>query len=77
MQGLGVPQNTAKAADFFAAAADQDLAVAQTSLGMLFLDQGDAVTATRYFELAARNSHIEAFYYLAELSNQGIGRDRS
>ncbi|TKA80687.1 hypothetical protein B0A55_03683 [Friedmanniomyces simplex] len=77
MQGLGVPQDTAKAADFFSAAADQDLAVAQTNLGMLFLDQGDVVTATRYFELAARNSHIEAFYYLAELNNQGIGRDRS
>ncbi|KAK0252333.1 hypothetical protein B0A54_14133 [Friedmanniomyces endolithicus] len=77
MQGLGVLQDTAKAADFFSAAADQDLAVAQTNLGMLFLDQGDVVTATRYFELAARNSHIEAFYYLAELNNQGIGRDRS
>ncbi|KAK4895331.1 ERAD-associated protein [Elasticomyces elasticus] len=77
MEGLGVPQDTAKAADFFAAAADQDLAVAQTNLGMLFLDQGDVTTATRYFELAARNSHIEAFYYLAELNNQGIGRDRS
>lgn len=77
LHGLGVEQNTLKAADFFAAAADQDLAVAQTNLGMLFLDQGDTITATKYFELAARNSHIEAFYYLAEMSEKGIGRERS
>ncbi|EMC98675.1 hypothetical protein BAUCODRAFT_377611 [Baudoinia panamericana UAMH 10762] len=77
LHGFEVPQDTAKAAEFFAAAADQDLAVAQTNLGMLFLDQGDPQTATKYFELAARNSHIEAFYYLAEISNQAVGRDRS
>ncbi|KAK4504058.1 hypothetical protein PRZ48_004973 [Zasmidium cellare] len=77
LNGYGVPQDTVKAADFFAAAADQDLAVAQTNLGMLFLDQGDTATATKYFELAARNSHIEAFYYLAEMNNKAVGRDRS
>lgn len=77
LHGLGVPKDVAKAADFFAAAADQDLAVAQTNLGMLFLDQGDTRTATQYFELAARNNHIEAFYYLAEMNNKAIGRDRS
>lgn len=77
MYGLGVPKNPVKAADYFAPAADQNLAVAQTNLGILFLDQGDIQTAKSYFELAAHNSHIEAFYYLAELSNQGIGRDRS
>ncbi|THZ81345.1 HCP-like protein [Aureobasidium pullulans] len=77
MEGLGVPKNPVKAADYFSPAADQDLAVAQTNLGILFMDQGDIHTARSYFELAARNSHIEAFYYLAELSNQGVGRDRS
>lgn len=77
LQGLGVPVDISKAADYLAAAADQDLAVAQTHLGILFLDQGDVRTATQYFELAARNSHIEAFYYLAEMNNQGIGLDRS
>ncbi|KAG9683334.1 HCP-like protein, partial [Aureobasidium melanogenum] len=77
MEGLGVPKNPVRAAEFFSPAADQDLAVAQTNLGILFLDQGDVHTARSYFELAARNSHIEAFYYLAELSNQGVGRDRS
>ncbi|OQN96321.1 hypothetical protein B0A48_17577 [Cryoendolithus antarcticus] len=77
LEGLGVEQNVKKAADYFGSAADQDLAVAQTNLGILFLDQGDITTATRYFELAARNSHIEAFYYLAELNNEAIGRERS
>ncbi|KAI7029152.1 HCP-like protein [Hortaea werneckii] len=77
LEGLGVQQDTAKAADYLSAAADQDMAVAQTALAQLFLDQGDIQTATRYFELAARNSHIEAFYYLAEMNNQAIGRDRS
>lgn len=77
LEGLGVEQDIQKASNYFAAAADQDLAVAQTNMGILFLDQGDASTATKYFELAARNSHIEAFYYLAEMNNQGIGRDRS
>lgn len=77
LHGLGVPQDTLKAAEYFAPAADQDLAVAQTHLGVLFLDQGDLQTARNYFELAARNSHIEAFYYLAEMGNQGLGRERS
>lgn len=77
LRGYGVEQDVMRAADHLGAAADQDLAVAQTDLGALFLDQGDITTAVRYFEFAARNSHIEAFYYLAELSEQGIGRERS
>lgn len=77
LHGYGVPKDPLKAADYFAAAADQDLASAQVQLGALFLDQGDIQTALRYFDHAARNGHIEAFYYLAELINQGIGRDRS
>ena len=77
LDGLGVGQDTTKAAEYFSAAADQDLSVAQTNLGKLFLDQGDVQTAAKYFELAARNHHIEAFYYLAELNNQGVGRERS
>ncbi|KAF2207321.1 hypothetical protein CERZMDRAFT_62945 [Cercospora zeae-maydis SCOH1-5] len=77
LEGHGVEPNIVKAADLFSAAADQDLAVAQTHLGTLFLDQGDTVVAAKYFELAARNSHIEAFYYLAEMNHKGIGRDKS
>ena len=75
--GLGVPKDSARAAAFFKAAAEQDLANAQSHLGLLFLDQGDVETARRYFELAARNRYMEAYYYLAELSNKGIGRERN
>ncbi|KAF2177646.1 HCP-like protein [Zopfia rhizophila CBS 207.26] len=77
LNGLSVPKDPVKAADFFGAAADQDLAVAQVRLGALFLDQGDISTAIKYFELAARHGHIEAYYYLAELSHHGVGRDKS
>ena len=75
--GLDVDVSVTKAAEYFAAAADQDMAVAQTNLGMLFLDQGDAKTASNYFQLAIRHSHIEAYYYLAEMQNQGIEGERS
>lgn len=77
LHGHGVPKDTVKAAEYFAPAADDGLASAQVRLGALFLDQGDVTTAMRYFDLAARSNHIEAFYYLAELIYQGIGRDRS
>lgn len=77
LRGLGVPLDAVKAAELFAAAADQDLAVAQVRLGALFLDQGDVAVAIKYFELAARHGHLEAFYYLAELTHNGVGRDKS
>jgi SEL1 protein len=77
LYGFGVEQDTMRAADFLSAAADQDLAVAQTELGKLFLDQGDIITASKYFELAIRNNHIEALWYLAEMYEKGVGRDRS
>ena len=75
--GLGVPKDAVRAAAFLKTAADQDLTSAQSALGTLFLDQGDVETAVRYFELAARNGHMEAFYYLAELTDKGIGRERN
>lgn len=77
LYGLGVPKDAVKAAEYFSPAADAELAVAQTNLGILFLDQGDVQTAKQYFELSMRNGHIEAYFYLAEIANQGIGRDRS
>ncbi|THC92914.1 hypothetical protein EYZ11_007610 [Aspergillus tanneri] len=76
LHGYGVTQDAFKAAAYFKAAAEQDLPAAETRLGALFLDQGDIPTATRYFELAARWGWMEAFYYLAELSNNGVGRQR-
>jgi SEL1 protein len=80
LEGHGMPRNTIKATELFKAAAEQDYSPAQVALGTLYLDQGtpsDIQVANRYFELAARYGHIEAFYFLAELINQGIGRDRS
>jgi SEL1 protein len=74
--GLGLPKDPLKAANYFSAAADEDLAAAQSSLGIMFLDQGELEIAGRYFELAARHGHMEAFYYIAELTNKGIGRER-
>lgn len=77
LHGLHVPQKPALAATYFGAAADQDLAAAQVRLGALFLDQGDVPTAMKYFEIATRHGHLEAYYFLAEMTNNGIGRDKS
>lgn len=77
LEGLGVRKDVMAAADYFTEAANQDFASAQVRLAQLFLDQGDVTTAGRYLEIAARHGHIEAFYHLAELSNHGIGRERS
>ncbi|KAF2707259.1 HCP-like protein [Pleomassaria siparia CBS 279.74] len=77
LNGLGVPKDPVRAAYYLSAAADQDLAVAQVRMGALFLDQGEVETAIKYFELATRHGHLEAYYYLAELSHSGIGRTKS
>jgi SEL1 protein len=75
--GLGVPQDGVRAGTYLKAASEQSLPIAQSALAVLFLDQGDIETATRYFELAAGAGVMEAIYYLAELTNQGVGRDRN
>lgn len=75
--GLGVRKDALQASDYFKASAEQDFPAAQVELGKLFLDQGDLKTAMTYFELAVRHGHIEAFYHLAETSNNGAGRERS
>ncbi|KAK9480310.1 hypothetical protein V1514DRAFT_326037 [Lipomyces japonicus] len=78
LKGLGgVKQNTSKAAEYFRGAADQNFGPAQVNIGKLFLEQGEVTISAHYFELAARHGHIEAFYYLAEMYNRGLGRDRS
>lgn len=77
LQGLGVRKDALAAADYFKQAANQGFASAQVRLGQLFLDQGDVPTATQFFEMASRQGHIEAYYHLAEISNNGIGRERS
>lgn len=75
--GLGVPQDGVRAGTLLKSAAEQGSAVAQSALGVMFLDQGDIDTAGRYFELAASAGVMEAFYYLAELTNLGVGRERN
>jgi SEL1 protein len=78
LDGLGgVEKKPKRAAELFTASADQDYAPAQVRLAVLFLDVGDSQTALRYLELAARHGHMEALYYLAELSWTGTGRDAS
>lgn len=80
LDGLGVPKNIPKATELLKASAKQDYAPAMVTLGALHLDQGapeDLQVANRYFELAARYGHLESLYYLGEMIDQGIGRDRS
>ena len=77
LHGLGVPKDIMLAAGYFKESANQDWAASQINLGKLFLDQGDLKTAMTYFEAAHRYGHIEAVYHLAEISNFGIGRERS
>ena len=77
LHGLGVRKDPMVAADYFKEAANQDFSSAEVVLGQLYLDQGDLATASRFFDLAARNGHIEAFYHLAEMSNFGIGKDKN
>lgn len=76
LHGYGVRQDAYKASLLFKAAAEQDIPGAETRLGALFLDQGDVAAATRYFDLAARWGWMEAYYYLAEMANHGVGRQR-
>ena len=77
LEGHGVPKDAMKAASYFKASADQDFGPAQVNMGALLLDQGDVQIATRYFELAMRKGNLEAYYYLAEIADQAIGRDHS
>lgn len=76
LHGYGVEQDALKAATYFSAASEQDYPAAQTRLGALFLDQGDVATATKYFDLAARYGWMEAYYYLAEIFDAGVGKER-
>ncbi|KAB5549667.1 ubiquitin-protein ligase sel1 [Coniochaeta sp. 2T2.1] len=80
LHGYGMGQNVGRAAELFKVAADQDYAPAQVQIGALYLDQGhadDLGNANHYFELAARYGNLEAFYYLAEMSWTGVGREKS
>ena len=77
LNGYGLQKNPIRAADYYKEAANQDFASAQIQLAKLYLDQGDVAVALQFFDMAARHGHIEAFYHLAEISNNGIERERS
>lgn len=80
LHGLGLPQDSAKAIKYLKTSADQDFPSALVSMGALHLDQGnpeDIPVAHKYFELAARYGHIESYYFLAEMIDQALGRDRN
>lgn len=79
LNGFGVRRNVKLATELLRTSADQDYAPAQVQMGRLFLDQGnpeDVKTANYHFELAARYGNLEAWYYLAEMTNHGVGRER-
>ncbi|KAK4193298.1 hypothetical protein QBC35DRAFT_372309 [Podospora australis] len=78
--GYGVDIDLPKATSLLKAAADQNYHHAQVQLGALYLDQGtveDIAAASHNFELASRWANIESYYYLAELYNLGVGREKS
>lgn len=77
LYGYGLKIDRQRAADFFQEAVEQDLPQAQINLGKLFLEQSELEAAKRCFELAARHGTLEAYYYLAEIYNSGLGKERS
>jgi SEL1 protein len=72
-----LPKGQGKALQHFKASAEQNHPPAQVAIAKMYLEQNEVIIATRYFELAARQGHIEAFYFLAELNHKGIGREKS
>lgn len=75
--GYGVKKDSQAAAKYFEAATEQDHPWAQVNLAKLLLKSGEIEVAKRYFELAARHTNLEAFYYLAEINNSGLIKERS
>ncbi|KAG6008009.1 hypothetical protein E4U21_005243 [Claviceps maximensis] len=80
LNGLGGKENIKRASELFQTAAAADYAPAQVEIGRLYLDQGepeDLRVANDYFELAARYGNMEAYYYLAEMTYHGVGREKT
>lgn len=79
IRGFTGKKNVKRAMDLFKASAEQDFAPAQVEMGKLYLDQGgpeDLRHANNYFELATRYGNIEAYYYLGEMVNNAVGREK-
>lgn len=79
LNGYGVKANIKLALELLRVSAEHDYAPAHVQMGKLYLDQGDQEAvriANNHFELAARYGNLEANYYLAEMSYQGVGREK-
>ena len=77
LEGLGVPQNDAQAAQWYQLAADQGYAAAQFSLGRMYDDgrgvpQDDA-EAVRLYRFAADQGHVDAQVNLGVMYDTGEG----
>jgi SEL1 protein len=77
LNGYGVKEDRNKAATYFKTAAAQDFPIAQVNYAKILLENGEIAHAKRYLELAARHGNVEAFYYLAEINNAAMAKDRS
>lgn len=77
-QGLGVPPDLAKAAEWYAKGAALGDVHAQFALGMMLVEgrglKENKVKAAQFFELAAAKNHAIAIYNLALLYVEGIAR---
>lgn len=79
--GQGVPQDFAKATQYYAAAADKGYAVAQFNLGLMAeLGHGapqDLTKAFRYYRMAAEQGIPPAQYNVGNMYANGIGTSRN
>ncbi|KAF8539369.1 hypothetical protein BDD12DRAFT_737232 [Trichophaea hybrida] len=75
--GYGVKEDRAKASQYFKTATSQDFPLAQVNYAKMLIENNEIDRAKRYLELAARHGNVEAFYYLAEISNSAEAKDRS
>ncbi|KAK6539424.1 ERAD-associated protein [Orbilia ellipsospora] len=73
----GLEKNMDKATKLYKTSAEDDYGPAQVSIGKIFYNKGEYGVANKWFELATRHGEVEAYYYLAEINNQGNGRERS
>ncbi|EPS40085.1 hypothetical protein H072_6115 [Dactylellina haptotyla CBS 200.50] len=73
----GLDKNMDKATKLYKTSAEEDYGPAQVAIGKIFYNRGEYGVANKWFELATRHGEVEAYYYLAEINNQGNGRERS
>lgn len=77
-QGMGVPQDFGKAAEWYAKAAELGDVHAQFALGMMLVEgrglKENKAKAAKFFELAAAKNHAIAIYNLALIYVEGVAR---